>query len=510
MKPLYKHNTDRTSGSTLIMTMLLLGVLAMSVAGYYRSLIPKYRSTYQGTSWHEALHGAEGGADYVLNTLNTWAATTSDPQAYPWTTNNWTITNALYSTNGERTLNTASLPSLGGTNNVRVTKLAVDVYTREATGSGATYNPWYRIRSTARADLPGKYVGTDKRDTELRRMKLAATTGSGLPDPHVTRTVEIIARPRYKASRAITSLNDMSLGNSSNWRVDSFDSQDTAKSATGTAAGGVYPGANSSKVQTNGSIATLKTNPASSPYGPLISGNGAIVMGDVKTNGGDDQTTTAFENVSGSSNMDQSRISSDFDEDLPVPTAPVWATWTYQGAAPSTFVTGTKANPTRYAITGNLGTFAVTSPALGIGYIEIIVTGNLSTGNGGSAGITIPPDVYATMWVNGNVDFGNGNINSGSGSSKVASHLTLYGVSTAANPTYIASGNAEQVLTFYGPAYSATLSGTVETTGSFVVKNFSINGGGNGGFHYDEDLGRNTAIAGWEIASYFEDSRGDL
>ena len=45
---------------------------------------------------------------------------------------------------------------------------------------------------------------------------------------------------------------------------------------------------------------------------------------------------------------------------------------------------------------------------------------------------------------------------------------------------------------------------------SFVVKNFLINGGGGGGFHYDEDLGRNTPIAGWDVASYLEDSRGDL
>ena len=510
MKSLKLHQNQHARGSTLIMTMLLLGILAMSVAGSYRSLIPKYRSTYQGTSWHEALHGADGGADYVVSLLNTWAGTTTDPQSYPWTTNNWTITNSTYATNGERTLDTASLPFIGGTSNVRVTKLAVDVYTRESTGSGATNNPWYRIRSTARADLPGKYVGTDKRDTELRRMKLGATTSAGLPDPHVTRTVEIIVRPRYKASRAITSLNDMNLGNSANWRVDSFDSQDTAKSATGTAAGGVYPGANSSEVQTNGSIASLKTNPSSSPYASLISGNGAIVKGDVNTVGGDDPSTTAHENVSGNSAMDQSRIKSDFEEDIPVPTAPVWTSWTYQGAGPSSYVTGSKASPTTYAITGNLGTFAVTAPSSGTGYIQIIVTGNLSTGNGGSAGITVPPNVYATLWVNGNVDFGNGDINSNGSSSKVASHLTVYGVSTSSNPTFSASGNANETLSFYGPAYSATLSGTVDTTGSFVVKNFSINGGGNGGFHYDEDLGRNTAIAGWDVASYFEDSRADL
>ena len=152
----------------------------------------------------------------------------------------------------------------------------------------------------------------------------------------------------------------------------------------------------------------------------------------------------------------------------------------------------------------------MTAPASGTGYIEIIVTGNLSTGNGGSAGITIPPTVNASIWVNGNIDFGNGEINSNGSSSKVASHLIVYGVSTAASPTFSASGNATQILALYAPSYSATLNGTVDTTGAFIVKNFSVNGGGNGGFHYDESLGKGGLIGGWDVASNFEDTRGDL
>src|SRR5437016_14319323 len=115
-------------GSTLIITMLIVGILAMTVAGYYRNLIPKFRGTYQGAAWHEALHGAEAGADYTLRILNVWAGTTSDPQAYPWSTSNWTFTDPTYTTNGERTLAASSLPVLGGPSNVRVTKISLDVY----------------------------------------------------------------------------------------------------------------------------------------------------------------------------------------------------------------------------------------------------------------------------------------------------------------------------------------------------------------------------------------------
>jgi hypothetical protein len=386
----------------------------------------------------------------------------------------------------------------------------VDVYTREETGAAPTRNPWFRIRSTARADLPGKSVTSDGRDATLRRMKLGAKNGTA-DDPHATRTIEVVMRPRYRNSRAITTMTQLELGNSNNWEVDSFDSESTAKSNPGTTAGGVYPASSPSKIQSNGGIASSQARPSNSPIGALIAGNGAVVRGDVQTFGGDDPTTTVHENVSGSQNMDQSRIRDDFDEDIPFLTEPTWMTWTYQGPGPSSYITGTKANPTRYTITGNLGSFAVTPPSAGTdGYIDIIVTGHLKTGNGGNAGITIPPNVYASIWVRGDVDFGNGKINANSSSSKVASHLTVIGTSTASNATYEASGNAEQALTFYGPAYQATFSGTVETSGSIVVKSFRINGGGNGGFHYDEALSRGGSVSGWDVASYFEDTRGDL
>ena len=503
---------SRSKGSTLLACLIVIAMLGFSIAAYYGSLIPKYRSTHQGAAWQEALHGAEAGADYTLSLLNTWCTSTTNPDAYPWTTNSWSYTNSLYTTNGERTLDGSRLPSLGGTSNVRGLKIAVDVYTREAIGSSPTYNPWFRIRSTARADLPGSWVSSDYRDIQLRRMKLGAKTGTGARDPYVTRTVEVIARPRYLFHRAIVTVNDMSLGNSANWRVDSFDSTDTNKSNIGTSAGGIYPGSGSAKVQSNGSIASAKQNPAASPYGPLITGNGAIIRGSVQTAGGDDPSTPAvFENVSGSSGMDTTRITSDFNEDIPVPTAPMWTSWTYQGTGPASYVTGTKFSPTRYAITGNLGSFAVIAPAAGTtGYIEIIVTANLSTGNGGGSGITIPPNVYASLWVQGNIDFGNGSINSNGSSSQVASHLIVYGISTAPSPTFSASGNATEILSLNAPNYTANLNGTVDTTGSFIVKNFGVNGGGNGGFHYDEAVGNSGPIAGWDVASNFEDTRTDL
>jgi hypothetical protein len=361
------------------------------------------------------------------------------------------------------------------------------------------------VRSTARADLPGRYVSLDKRDAVVRRMALSANNGT-VADPHVARTVEVILKPLYRFRDAIVTMQNLSLGGSAGWDVDSFDSSDPTKSDPGTLAGGVYP-SSASKIQANGDIATLNPEPAGTLYGPLISGNGATVDGSVSTVGGDDPSTTVHENVSGSSGMDQSRIYNTFDDEFPPVPAPTWASFLPSPVGNTGFATGTKSSPARYIINGNLGAFNVAPPATGTGYIEILVKGDLSIGTGSTALVVIPPNVFATVYVTGNVNFGNGSVNSNSASSQVASHFTLYGVGSSG--TYTTSGNAVQTLSFYGPNYDITFNGTDETIGAVVGKTFTISGGGSGGFHYDEELGKGGSVAGWQVASYFDDARKD-
>jgi hypothetical protein len=496
------------AGGTLIVVLLMVAILALAVGAYYQTLVPKFRTTYQGSSWQEALHGAEAGADFALRQLDSWAETVHDPDAYAWSADSWSLADPLYPLNGARALNPAKLPVLGGQNHVRVTSVSVDVYTREAIAAVPTYRPWFRIRSTARADLPGRYIGTDRRDSHLRRMKLGAKA-NGAPDPHVTRTVEIIAAPRYRFNRAITTVAELSLANSNPWRVDSFDSSDPEKSEPGTIAGGVYPASRPDKIQSNGGIGSALAGADATTYGPLIAGNGAVVLGDVQTFGGDNPATTEHENVSGSQNMDQNRIHADFDEDIQPEPVPVWNSYVMSPNGTSSFAPGTVANPARYYVGGNLGTFSVTAPPPGTtGCVEILVSGHLNTGNGVNAGITIPPNVNARLYIKGDIDLGNGKINANASSSQVASHLSIYGVGPSG--TYVASGNNVQVLTFYGPQYDVTLNGTVETHGAMVAKSLRIFGGGNGGFHYDEALSHNGDVVGWRVTSYFEDVRSDL
>ena len=43
-----------------------------------------------------------------------------------------------------------------------------------------------------------------------------------------------------------------------------------------------------------------------------------------------------------------------------------------------------------------------------------------------------------------------------------------------------------------------------------IPTTFTISGGGSGGFHYDEALGKGADISGWLVAGYMDDSRTDL
>jgi hypothetical protein len=524
-----KTSLQNTKGGILVTAVLLIAVVTLVIAAFYEGLMPKYRSVYQGASWQESLQGAEAGADYTIQVMNGYAARTKNAFGYTWP--GWTLTDSTAPSatpnpsggtisslaNRERTLNSDLLPVLGGTNNVRVHKVAVDVYTRNNTSPNTnnTAYPWFRIRSTGRADLPGKTVSSDRRDIALRRMNLNKAS------PYVARTVEVIVRPKFRFARAITSIDDMTLGTSSNWQVDSFDSSDAAKSdpgnfvggitvgginVGGVTAGGVYPVSNPAEIQSNGGIATKNTLPDGTLYGPLINANGSTVLGDVQTIGGDDPNTTTHENVSGSTGMNQSRIRADFEEDIEAMTKPDTSGYIAAPTGSSSVFTasGTPDAPTRYVVNGKLGDFTVA----GTGFIEIVVNGNLDIGSGTKAQIVIPPNVYCTIYVDGNIAFNNGMVNSNSDSSQVASHLSIYGVHSTG--TYTVSGNSVAIFSLFAPNYDATLNGTDETIGSFVVNKFTISGGGSGSFHYDEALGKGADISGWIVAGYMDDSRADL
>ncbi len=533
------------SGSALIGCLVIVGILALLASTVFLTAIPAYRGTYHASAWHEARLAADAGVDLgVAAVQNSLPATNS----YTWP--GWTLSNGNAvpaGTDQVRVLTPSStLLYHSGDGGARpsITKVEIDVITRD---DNVSKNPWYRIRATGSAEIASEQLGLDKRDLFLRRISFGRR--------HVTRTVEVVARPVYLWEYALKTAGGvpssygpaMVLGGGSDWRIDSYDHRYPAGVGTDFRAGadGMYDPA---YARAFGNVASNQTRPANSPIGVLIDAEGAPVRGEVQTHGGDNPDTTVHENVEQPDQIDPTRITSEFDETLLRPQNPMSTTalnpavekqivplWPNQpdvknptlsavpfSATRNGVTTGTSiTNPTRILLQPNgnqtQGAFVITKPTDGLNhFVEIVVNGNLTLG-GNIPNIDVPPGVYAKIFVNGNIDFKNNDINYSATSSRVPGNVELYGVSTDPLATVSSSGNGHLVAVFYGPTYAGHLNGNTEIIGGFVLNTYDIAGGGGSGgdsvgagFHYDEALGVTGPIQSYKVTSYFEDTRKDL
>ena len=533
-------HASRTRGSAIIVALLSLAIISVLAAGVLRTVVPRYQVSFQTAGWQESRLAAEAGVDLALERLNANVAnlTTSSADWTGWKQDATTAASgALFSQSKGTAVSgvVATGNALTATpsiylDNVDVspavgTAAAVDVQVcgLYPNPDSSLANPWFRIRAMGTAALPGPArSASDRMDTSLRRLSLKAPmrpalaandilTPTTVPFPNASRIVEVLARPVTAFTKALVTQQDMTLGNSNGWQVNSYDSTDPNKSGTN----GVYPGDNSPKIQSHGDIASNKAAISPTTYGPQIAANGAQVLGSVSTNGGDNPTTTTFENVSGSGGIDQSRIDANYYDPLKAAPVPSQSGYlikpNYSAGAPfaASGSTSTTAYYRVYANEAALGSFTVS----GTGKIAIIIDGDWNLGSGSRSFVTIPPGVQATIYVKGNIDFGNGLVNTNDASTKKPANLLIYGIPDPdANGnlparTLTGSGNPEIAAAFYGPSYSVTLSGTAEWYGALACYSYAINGGGNGGLHYDEALAGTGFIRKFEIASYLEDSR---
>ncbi len=522
------------------MALLTLFVLTLVAVGVLRSTVPRFHVAHQTAGWQEARLAADAGIDIALERLN---GNVPNPAASTANWSGWKL-NASTAATGVMLARSNAGPVTGLTaagssvvaspsihlDNVDVsptvgTIAATDLqitalYTGSSSSAGAL-NPWFRIRSMGTASIGGPpRAAIDKMDTSLRRLSLRnmrsslaandVLTTSTVPFPNASRIAEVLAKPVTAFTRAIVTEDAMTLGNSSGWQVNSYDSSDAAKSNNG-----AYPGDSSPKIQSNGDIASGKRNPDSNPYGALIAANGAQVLGKVSTNGGDDPNTTALENISGAGGIDATRVDDDYNDTLSPPPVPTPSSYglkpNYSGGAPFA-ASGSSSTDVYYRVYTTdpaLGSFAVS----GTGRVTIFIDGNWSIGTGSGAAVTIPPGVNATIYVKGNVDFGNGMVNTNAASSKLPGNLMIIG-NPDPNPdgtlparTLTSNGNPEIAAAFYGPSYRANFKGTAEWYGAIACYSYQITGGGNGGFHYDEALGNAGFIKKFLIYSHYEDSR---
>ncbi len=373
----------------------------------------------------------------------------------------------------------------------------------------APHMNWFRIRSMATVSLPpSAYEAPANGDAFLRRLSLHAMRPSlqkdqpGKPTtitlPNVSRTVEVLVEPILPFELALWTGHALSLAPTGGWNIDSFDSTDPAKSASG-----LYPGVGSPLVQANGDVACGQARPFSAPYGPLIAANGTSVKGAVATNGGDDPQTPDHENVSGAVAIPAARIRSDFCREMPVLTRP-----TVTGALPpppsGSFLPGKEAAPTIYAVPGSLTQLRIAATADGsAGAIMILIDGDLDL----AGPLILPPSVAAILFVRGNITFRD-NVNAGPWNSNRAPQLLIFADSAGPLPqTLQALGAISVCAAFYGPLTDIAIDGAVTWAGSLAGASFRVLTGGDGGLHYDEALATLGPPVSFRISRYIEDVR---
>ncbi len=539
-----KPRLHRETGAALIAAIIIVGILAAIAGTVLMTAVPAYRSTYHAAAWQEAKLAADAGIDLGMAAI---PRSLPDPNIYAWP--GWTLPDGSSPVpageNGVRILTPS--PDLlvhagDGSTRPTILRVEVDVITRD---DNVSKNPWFRIRATGAADIASSQLGLDKRDAFLRRISTQ--------NPRVTRTVEVLARPVYLWEYALKTAGKITLGGGQDWKIDSYDSRYRdpidgvrrgSSNGTGPVLNGDYRGMyDATKAGAFGSIASNLTRPANSPYGVLIDAEGALVRGEVETRGGDNPDTPLFENVEQYERIDPSRISSDFEEmRLPPenPRSPAtteeakknviritdptpWMTGQYLTSSPTVFPSGAGSsvtNPLRIMYDPKGGKaqdgFSVPpSPDNLPRFVEVYINGNLTIPM--NPGIVIPPNVHARVFVNGNIDYSNRDVNYSSASSRVPGNLQIFGISTSPSASVSSSGNGHIVGVFYGPQYAGNLDGNTEILGGFVLKTYNIAGGGGSGgdsvgagFHYDEALGVVGPIQEYKTVSYFEDSRKDV
>ena len=420
-------------------------VLSVVAGSLLLSASSRYHTTFQSASWQESIVGAEAGVDLAMNELRK-RVTLGAPAAFA---TNWTTVapaGAVYANyghafpagNSSYTLSTHT----GEGNSAMQARVFVDVPGSSASptvnfaippdNSSGTFisqldNPslrdpdgvdrsrwWYRIRSLGTAGLSGQPVSNiQKLDNQLRRFSFYTDwrTGQPVPNPQVSRLVEITAQPLTNFRNALMADKRIDLSN-----VDVLiDSYDSSK--------GPY-----SKTTNSGTMGNIATN------GQLINADHATVDGNAMTDNG---SVNAGDNVTG-------QQSSNFYQELtPITTGilnPAWSgvpdgglvttNATYTASADAT-------NPTLVRLDGiNLpdggSVININAPSTATGttpsFLKLYVQGDIVTT--GSSYINIAAGVNLIVYFTGNLNTqGYGIINN----SYLASHLVLNGIQPPAN-----------------------------------------------------------------------------
>ena len=541
------------AGSTLLVTLFTLSALSILAAYTLMRAAPNVHIAHQNASWQEARVAAEAGIDAAMNDLllnatgfapGAWTGWQEDKTSEPDEPGSLIggvlqtasgVVKSLKSLNvlgvlqvvsqiAEATLHQGSSAGAASPvistkslylDNVRVSaarglQAAADIQLWALEPASNPNTRWFRIRSMGTCAMPPTaYRPPANLDVPLRRFSLRqirpslqkddvgnATT---VPLPNISRTVEVLVQPILSFELALWTDGRLTLPNTGNWDIDSFDSSDPAKSAPG----GLYPGRGSPLVQANGHVASsAPPPPADAPPQAAIIANGTKIHGAVATNGGDDPTTAEHENVSGAGGIEPRRVHDDFSRNMIPLLRPEGE---FMSSPPGDiFIAGPVSAPSIYSIHGDQREINLySSLPLGQTAVVILIDGDLDL----TAPLVVPPNVIAVLYVRGNITF-RGAVNSGTGSSNRAARLLIFGDGHGpSRQTLQALGDFPICAAFYGPNTDVVLDGRVHWIGSLNALSLRVATAGNGGIHYDEALATLGPTIGFRIARYIEDVR---
>src|SRR6202011_826532 len=447
-------NSTGQHGSVLMITVLTIAVLMMLCVTSLYITSQNANAGMQAASWQQALSGTESAIDQAIAALNTnswtnWVTLSgslpnlqpqpgSTPPAAtgpPGSGQYNYLSNSITSQLTQYTVANAITTSGEGNN-------LVSMWTTIDTGGlppDSNGNQWYRIRATGTAAAVGPpRVSNQRLDNDLRKIGLRfdRKTNNAIASPQATRTIEVIVQALAQSIwvRGVTLKGAITM--SGGGTADSFNSSDPFKSTNGQ-----Y---DVSKRQSHGDIATTNSGTSSNLNNTYVYGNLAYSGSAVKN-----------------TNHVQGTISTPFNTTIPATSDPTWTSGTYTslgGGNPGILTAGTKSNPVRVKVNGDLtvsgGTVLTIAPNGGgtDSYIEVWVTGKLTTSGAGT--ITQLPNVYATYWVDNDITVSGGSYLNQSG---LAKNVVINGVGTGHKITD--SGGGTFIGVIDAPGLDATISG---------------------------------------------------
>jgi hypothetical protein len=542
--PTQLHLHRAESGSTIICAICTILIISFIGANVLLNCTTRYNVTAkQVKAWKEALYAAESGGDIGFAEVR---KVVSNPSA-AFPSSKWNSPASPAPTPGPSYVAGLSYstktptPSFGqfGQANSLSTSVTVDSFSDP---KGTVY---YRIRAAGTATLLGlPRTGMDDRmdrttrgDSLLRKIDFKydhfrTTYGDGdllpqtlspqktiqttVPNPQVTRRIELIAVPQMASFTGALKVSSAFSGPGSAGQVDSFDSKNGAYPGASIAANPVPPSDPNYKYYSNSRNGDVSVGTATFAEGGPIYGN-------VTTNGGN--VTHSGTNISGT-------IDNSVPFTLPPLVRPDTTSFITGSGSTLNLLPGTSpAAPAQYVYSSLSGGLTINGQTVAAGlpnagmpaetYVTIVVGSGGSTG-GDVGKVTIGAGVNAKIYftgslnvkardlVNNNVDGAVGVYNA-DGTPSVdysrAGHMQFYGISpTDGSMQSLAIAPPGNIwATIYAPSGVISLTGNPDWYGAVVA--YSFTGNGNTGFHYDKQISGDGVATDYQIASYVEDIR---